>query len=196
MQNKRRIVQQHARTIMMISASVLGILFMSSLVYFMYDIRVTRDNIIVEQLAELAKIFNNINEKCKIVSFAHEKNYIDFLNVKTFSGSEVGPMNLMYPEKWEGPYVSNNFTVQGKLYCVVKTHKGYYIVPGDGVRLANGKTLGKEIKIDYHADIEALARDPKALWFKGKGLAIKLHINPERMTHTLFAEPLSTIEDL
>ena len=54
------------------------------------------------------------------------------------------------------------------------TKKGYFIVPGTGVRLSNGKVIGKDIVLDEDADIEQMAADDQALRYRGKKLAARV----------------------
>ncbi len=46
-----------------------------------------------------------IDERCEIIEIAHERSYIDFLSVATFSGSRICPLKLKHPDKWAGPYM-------------------------------------------------------------------------------------------
>lgn len=133
-------------------------------------------DLIAGDVKRLSKIFSCIDRECKILSLEYQKNPINFLNVKEFSGSEIGPMNLAHPEKWEGPYLEDNPTMQEKEYLIVRTKKGYFITPGEGVILPNGKQVGTDIILDENADIAAMAKDPDLLLFKGKSLAAPLSI--------------------
>lgn len=156
-------------------------LFCMSLVTFWYQAKIYTDVIIAEDVVVLADIFKKINEECGIIDFRYEKqNYVDFLNVISFEGSEIGTMNLHSPEKWKGPYLRENPTVQGKYYQVVHTDKGYFIVPGDGVKLKNGKVIGKDIIFDKNADIEKMMEDPQKLLFQDKKLAAQIEVSKEK----------------
>lgn len=135
-----------------------------------------QDQLIDEHVLSLRNIFMQIDADCEIIDFEHQKNYIDFLNVIKFEGSEVGPMNLVRPENWKGAYVQDNPTMQEKYYQVVRTFKGYYIVPGEGVQLSNGKIIGKDIIFDEQADISAMIQDRNALLIRGYALAAHLPI--------------------
>ena len=130
--------------------------------------------IIAHDVALLADVFHKIHQDCGIIDFDAQKNAINFLNVKTFAGSEVGPMNLTYPEKWQGPYVKENPTIYHITYQVVSTKKGYFITPGDGVTLPNKKVVGKDIVLDKNADIQNMMTNPQALQYKDKPLAARL----------------------
>jgi len=41
----------------------------------------------------------------------------------------VGPMNLAYPENWQGPYMVQHPTYGGIDYQIVRTDAGYFIAP-------------------------------------------------------------------
>ncbi len=176
-------------------AAVVGLCFVAFFTFvsvkFLSQARLANDELIAEHIVQLDDIFKRINETCTIIGFRHKKDYIDFLNVKSFAGSVVGSMNLAEPAKWQGPYVHESLTIGGKEYQIVATKKGFYIVPGDGVRLANGKILGKTLHINYRTDIEALMRDPKALLSDDKPLAahIETYQNPfEALSKTDFLD--------
>ena len=66
--------------------------------------------------------------------------------VKSFEGSEVGSLNLAYPKKWQGPYLGDNPTFQGKAYQIIRTKNGYFVTPGDGIMLPNGLVIGRDFK--------------------------------------------------
>ena len=137
-------------------------------------------NLMADDIATLQDIFQRIDTQCTIIDFEYQKNPINFLTVKTFVGSEVGPMNLTHPERWEGPYLDDNPTMQEKEYQIVRTKKGYFITPGDGVILPNGKQIGIDIILDENADIEMIMHDPTMLMFEGKSLAASLSIGEYR----------------
>lgn len=147
-----------------------------SLFRMFYQVQVYSDMIIAREVVELVEIFKRIDKKCKIIDFDYQKNRINFLNVEKFEGSEVGPVNLTYPQKWEGPYLKDNPTIQEKEYQVVRTKRGYFITPGDGVVLSSGKVVGKDIVLDENADIPPMMLEGKALNFKGKALAAPLSV--------------------
>lgn len=132
--------------------------------------------LIKEHIFLLKEALEKVHHDCTILDFDAQKNPINFLNVAAFSGSQVGPMNLMHPEKWQGPYVKDNPTLYHIAYQVVVTNKGYFITPGDGVVLPNKKTIGKEIILDSDADIAHLMTDSQALLYRDTALAVPLDI--------------------
>lgn len=150
-----------------------AILFSISLIVFWYQGKKQQDIVIADHIVQLAATFNKIHATCKIIDFEHQQNYIDFLNVISFVGSEVGPMNLTYPEKWEGPYLNDNPTIQEKYYQVVRTKKGHFIVPGPDVRLSNGTIIGKDIIFDEDADVQDMIQRG-ILSFEGRPLAVQI----------------------
>lgn len=131
---------------------------------------------IAAEVIRLRDIFHRIHKTCTIIDFDEQKNPINFLNVEKFTGSEVGPMNLVHPEKWEGPYLQDNPTLYNISYQVVSTKKGYYITPGDGVKLPNNKIIGKDIILDQKARIDAMMVNAEELMYKDKPLAARLEL--------------------
>lgn len=129
---------------------------------------------ISQDVEQLADIFEKIDTDCGIIDFDYQKNPINFLNTGSFSGSEVGPMNLAHPKKWQGPYLQDNLTIQDKEYQVVKTGRGYFIVPGDGVKLPNGLVVGEDLIFDENSDIAAMMHDENALLYNNYSLAAQL----------------------
>lgn len=132
--------------------------------------------IMQEHIQQLHAAFVDIENTAGIIDFEHGQNYIDFLNVISFEGSELGSMNLKDPSAWNGPYFHDNPTIQEKMYQIVHTKKGYFITPGPGVKLANGKKIGKDIILNYDADIPAMMTNPDLLAFEGKALAAPLEL--------------------
>ncbi len=146
----------------------------SVIVRYLFQARVENDALIADHIEQLKDIFKGINESCKITGFRYPKDQIDFLNVISFAGSVVGSMNLLEPHNWKGPYLKENLTIAGKEYEIVATKKGYFIIPGDGVKLANGKIIGKTLPITPDSDIDAMMRDPQALLSHNRPLAAHL----------------------
>lgn len=158
-----------------IICAVLVILFVISIGAFWWQGRHYQTTLMVQHLNQLAAIFKDIEATAGIVNFDHQINYIDFLNVKKFKGSTLGSMNLRYPDRWRGPYVTKNPTIQEQYYQIVESNQGYFITPGNGVRLANGKTVGTDIDLRKpNINITQLAKDPNQLNVDGFSLAISL----------------------
>jgi hypothetical protein len=132
--------------------------------------------IIDRDLQMLVDVFHRIDQDCKILHFDYPLTRIDFLNVKSFVGNEVGSMHLAYPDRWKGPYMQANPMVQGQEYMVVVTHKGCFITPGTEVQLPNGKVVGVDITLNEEVDIEAMMKPNGVLNAGGKPLAVKLNV--------------------
>jgi hypothetical protein len=156
-----------------VTASLLAILFVIAVYRYSTQMHTITNDMIVDHVEELADILKKIDKECQIIGFQYEKNYIDFLNVAKFDGSEVGSMNLAYPSEWKGPYLKDNPTIQEKQYVVVVAKTGYYVAPADGVVLANGKVIGKDIIINKDTDFDALMRDPELLLYNKQPMARK-----------------------
>jgi hypothetical protein len=166
------------QTFMFFSSVLLCCLAALSIFYLVRQTSTYRDDIIAEDIAQLSAIFKTIHNTCGISSFEHERKYIDFLTIKTFVGSEVGSMNLSNPAGWQGPYLNDNPTVQQKYYEIVRTRKGYFIVPGQGVTLANGQVVGKDIIVNQSADVLKLVQDG-ILKSKDRPLAALIDVGSE-----------------
>jgi len=161
-------------TIMLVSSGAFLTMFLLAFATFWSQGMRRADVSIADDVVLLATVLDQINKTAQIRDFEHQKNYIDFLTVKSFVGSEVGPINLVYPSKWEGPYLDDNPTVQEKYYQVVRTKQGHFIVPGPGVKLFNGKEIGTDIIFDEDADIKAMTQEGGVLNFNGRPLAAQI----------------------
>lgn len=161
-------------TLMQIIAIIVSILFVIILYKFLQDSKKINDEQIAQDIRNLEQIFSKINNSCSITAFRNERDTIDFLNVVKFAGSQIGSMNLLKPENWQGPYLEVNPTIEGKEYQIVKAKDGYYIIPGAGVKIGNGKVVDKTILIDSKTDMNKLGQDPKGLLSNGYSLAAKI----------------------
>lgn len=148
---------------------------------FTFRARKARDRgvMFTNDIARLAQIFQKIDATAGIAGFDFHKNEINFLNIKKdgFIGSEVGSMNLIRPARWEGPYINEITSLQEQNYMVVRTDRGYFITPRDGVRLPNGKVIGKDIIIDENSDIESMMQDDALLAYNGSPLAARITLS-------------------
>ncbi len=169
-----------------VSGIIISSVILGAVSYKYYlDSRLVTDSLIARDINTLAAVFKQIDQRCTIMGFDHQSNYIDFLNVVKFIGSEVGSMNLAQPENWQGPYLNDNPTMQGKPYQIIKTLQGYFIVPGNGVKLSNGTIIGKDIVFTQESNIRAMMRDPKALLGNGnRVLAAEITLARDHIVYT------------
>ncbi len=156
------------------SATLLGLLVIFFVLRIIHDRTYFASTIINDDLRTIVTSLEQIDRDCSILSFDDTKNNVDFLNVKKFVGSEVGSLNLAYPKKWQGPYLDDNPTFQGKAYQVVRAKDGIYVLPGDGVELPNRKIVGKSFEISTKTLFAQLIKKGGELNYKGMPLAIKL----------------------
>ncbi len=179
------------RLFSLVAALVLALLVGITVKFYWYQAHTEASQIIADDMDRLEAIFKSINDTSHIIDFEGDRNPINFLNVKSFVGSAVGSMNLAHPDMWQGPYLTSNPTVQNKLYDVVKTRSGYFIVPGNGVKLPSGQVFGKDITITPTTDVPALVKHLAVLTYNNKPLIRELSINqPVRIVTTL-AEDLA-----
>ena len=130
--------------------------------------------VIVDDLAHIERVLNQLDKDCNILSIRTERAVLDFFTVERFAGSTVGCLNLAHPKKWKGPYMKQNPSVQGKLYEVVGTKEGYFVIPGYGVKLPNGLVMGKDVAIRYDTPLAAMLKPGGMLSYEGKPLGIQL----------------------
>jgi hypothetical protein len=148
----------------------------------LYNLRngfVENDNdIMVHDVAHLAALFNQINTDAGILSFDQQYNSVNFLTIKKngFVGTEVGPMKLAHADKWAGPYALQTIRMQKIPYAIVQNKNGYFVTPGKGVTLHNGKIIGQDIKLDFDEDLEALSLCENILCHHGAPLVAKIHV--------------------
>ena len=163
---------------------VLSILFVVTAISIYYKTKQAVGNQIAQDVVALAAIFERIDRTCDIIGFDYQKNPINFLTVKKdgFVGNEIGSMNIVYPARWEGPYVDNNLSIKGVDYMIVQTDFGYFITPGEGVKLPNGMRIGHDLVLDKNADIPAMMLDPKALRYKDHALAAPISIRASHVS--------------
>lgn len=162
-----------------IVAVLFVVLFIISAVTLWRNSGINFDEHIHHDITELKYTLEKIQTDCYIYNFEHEKNYIDFLNVVKFSGTTVGSMELGFPYNWKGPYLKINPKIQDRLYVVLKNKQGYFIVPGDGVHLANGKIIGKDLILDQNSDMKKLMQDFDGLMSSSGVLAAEIKIGSE-----------------
>lgn len=122
--------------------------------------------VISDDLQKLTAVFAKINKDCGIAEIDHIKISINFLNTISFVGSDVGCLSLIHPEKWQGPYLKENPTINGIEYQLIRVKDGYFIIPGDGVRLPNGNIIGKDIIITKNTEIIPLIEEKKTFCYK------------------------------
>lgn len=173
-------MKRTAYTIISLSMAVIVTgLVIVSLKNFYYRSELVTGMVIADDVKKIATMLEKINKDCTIIGFAHQQNPVTFLNVISFSGSEIGSMNLAHAEYWKGPYLEENPEVQGIEYMVVHTNDGYFVTPGNGVTLPNGKIIGKDIIFCETSNIGALMYDKKMLYYNGRPMAAPLSLKQQ-----------------
>jgi hypothetical protein len=180
-----------------IVGAIFIILFAISAITLWRNSRQSLDEAAHDDIVKLQKVFERIHKDCYIVDFERICNPIDFLNVVTFSSDRVGSMELAFARRWKGPYLKHNLRIQNKLYAVLKNKQGYFIVPGYGVRLANGKIIGKTLRLDQNCDMKKLMQDYNALLSESGVLAAQIKVGSRFMKNMSKKklDMLSTIDE-
>lgn len=155
-----------------------GITSFFTLLFFItqYESKTNKAQIITHDLKVIHETLKKIHADCEISGFTQEKNPLTFFNVIKFTGSEVGTLNLVNPSRWKGPYIKDNPSIQGIEYQVIRTKDGLFIVPGEGVKLPNGKIIGKDIILDKTTMVEKMLHKEDVLCYKGYCCAKKLNL--------------------
>lgn len=156
------------------SSFFITILFVTFVVWVYYSKSDLVSHIVVEDLKTLTTVFNQIDRECNILSIHGDGISIDFLNVEKFVGSVVGGMNVAYPEKWTGPYLKENPSIQGIFYEFIKAHDGYFIVPGRGVTLPNSCVMGKDFIVKTGTDVMPQLGQGGKLFHKGIAYGVRI----------------------
>lgn len=130
--------------------------------------------VIASDLKTIVEVLEKIDEDCSILGFEHAHNHLDFLSVEKFSGSEIGSMNVAYPTKWRGPYLGDTIEYQGKPYQLVKAKDGYFVMPGEGVKLPNKVVVGKDVVIKKDTTLSEMIKKGGKLNYQGIPLAVKI----------------------
>lgn len=157
-----------------LSATILALFLFIFVLRTIYTRPYLVASIMEDDLQLIALALDKIDSRCDILSVENDRADINFLNVKQFSGSRVGPLNLAHSEDWEGPYLQTNPTMQGKFYELMRAKDGLFIVPGAGVKLPNGLIVGKDIKFDSEKNLGTLLLQDRPLNYGGRKLAYKI----------------------
>ena len=156
------------------STIIFGILLVIFILRLVYTRPQLIASIIYDDITLISMTLEKVDVECNILSLEHDRNYVDFLNVERFAGSRVGPINLVHPKNWKGPYVRTSPTIQEKFYEIVKAKDGVYVVPGQGVTLPSGKVMGTDITISRDTVVAELLKNDGFLMFKDIPLAVRL----------------------
>jgi hypothetical protein len=133
-----------------------------------------RTRLIAFDTHKISQTLKEIDSCCNILSVRSQRNTIDFLTVRSFVSSEIGCLNLAYPQQWKGPYFRDNPSIKGRVYEIVKAKDGNYVIPGHGVVLPNGLMMGKDVVITKNVSVDAMLQKGGDLNYKGIELGKRL----------------------
>lgn len=166
-----------------VTAAVVGLVFVllciGTAVSFWFVSSYQSGALIADDVECIARIIERVHSDSGIIRFTHDATVVDFLNVRSFVGSQVGSITLAQPDKWQGPYLVSNPTAQDVEYQIINTQQGLFVVPGNGVTLPNGKLIGADLILTRDSDIGSMMYDPEKLFFNGKPLAAKIELDPK-----------------
>jgi hypothetical protein len=130
--------------------------------------------VIAQDLKRIVVALEEIDRHCNILSLAHTKNHVDFLQVEKFKSSEIGSLNLAHPQNWRGPYLDDVPEFQGNPYQIVQVKDGIFILPADGSHLPNGIIIDKDFKISKDLVMSDMLKKDGKLNHRGVPLAAKI----------------------
>lgn len=188
-------VRGYIQSVTIVDSLILLSLLVLTFVMMFYTMRENTAHIIADDVVHLGHIFERIDSTAGIVGFDKQKNPVDFLTLtkNELYDAHAGSMKLAYPDKWQGPYLDQNPKIQNRFYQVIKTNRGYYIVPGDGVKLPNGLVIGKDIRIDLSSNIACMvdAQGESATMYDNKSLIA----GPFQFTGGIASERLTPLQE-
>jgi len=157
------------------SSTLLCVLLAMFLVKIWYQKGMVATSALRQDLLAIERILYKIDRDCNILSIRPTAAVIDFLTVKSFAGSMVGPLNLAYSAKWQGPYVERTPSFKGIAYEIVRAADGYFVVPGKGVKLPNGIVVGKDIVFDDKTVLKNELKSGGKLYYKNEAFGVLLN---------------------
>ncbi len=159
-----------------------GVILLTLLTIFLMRVFSDRSQVLVDvirdDLKRIESALENIDKNCNILDILSDQAQLDFFTVEKFIGSTIGGLNLAFPKKWKGPYMAQNPTIQQKFYQIVHAKDGYFVIPGEGVRLPNRLLVGQDLKINEKVLVEPMLAKGGRLNYKGQqlGLRVKFRI--------------------
>lgn len=128
--------------------------------------------IIDHEISAIVRILEKIDKDAAIVSIdtSHDAE-LDIFQTESLKRAKIGPLTVEYPENWKGPYANRTARYRGECYQIVRARDGYFVIPGDGVTLPNGLTVGKDIVINDEQDAAPFLRDGGMLRYAARYLA-------------------------
>ena len=73
---------------------------------------------------------------------------------------------------------------------------GYFITPGNGVKLPNDKIIGKDLILDEHADMQKLLLDEQGLHYQSAALAVPITIKGSTNITGIIPEDLAQAQQV
>lgn len=175
------------------SATVLGLLVIFFVLQVLHKKPYFVSGVIAQDLKRIVVALEEIDRHCNILSIAHTKSYIDFLQVEKFRSSEIGSLNLAHPKNWKGPYLDDTPEFQGKPYQMVQAKDGIFVLPADDCTLPNGIVIDKDFRISKDLVMSEMLKKGGKLNHKGVPLAAKISFKVGDVVRTISPETMEKI---
>jgi len=121
-------------------------------------------------LSHLEEALKNFDGDCGIQEVLSGGHSLLFLTQTARPTDAFAAFKLANENTWRGPYIHKVPVAQGYPYMLLKTNKGLFIVPGEGVRLPKGSILGKEFFLTAESNLKALSAAGGILSHNGEPL--------------------------
>ena len=124
-------------------------------------------------LYRIAAALKQLDNDCSISDMRVGLHPIELLTHQNLPSEHIY-IDLKNSENWDGPYLSGSATIQGKPYQLLKTKRGLFVVPGDGVQLPLAFIIGQDITWHAESDIAALSAPGNVLFYKSGPLTLEV----------------------
>jgi hypothetical protein len=133
--------------------------------------------VVRSQVRLLGKALQKAHNDVRFMQILPGKHSLDFLVASRFECDSNAGIGVERKNAWKGPYLNRIPTIQGHPYVLLKTSKGLFVVPGDGVELPSGIVIGNGISWSDKMDIKALMSDGNMLTIGKYPLAAEVTLN-------------------
>jgi len=130
-----------------------------------------KTRLVRRDMQRIVRALYQVDRYCHIETVTPGLHPLNFLTLPRPTERDFCGIELEFPKQWTGPYFSEVPVLDNTPYQLLKTEKGLFLVPGNGVRLPNGNVIGIDIVWHYTTEVAALAQQGGALWYDGIPLA-------------------------
>lgn len=161
------------RAIQYVGMGALVVLISLCTLHFVMRSPQWRVSVVQSDLHRIAKALRALDRDCFICDMRVGLHPVQILT-RTHANQNSMYIRLKNPEKWRGAYLEHVPTLQSKPYQLLKTNKSLFIVPGEGVTLPSGLTIGTDVEWHADTDVASLAAAGGPLFYKSGPVALEV----------------------